>query len=114
MTTMTSDSDNPCVYLRAGKCVATCDGMCPKLKYEGMVDETCLNPPKQRSPYPNLEEFRKSGRNEVLDKILKDLSGDNPEVSDCDTKDDWYGYGWDDCREHIIEYIKELRKQEGK
>jgi hypothetical protein len=86
--------------------------MCPKLKYEGMVDETCLNPPKQRSPYPYLDEIRKSGRNDVLDKILKDLSGDNPEVSDCDTTDDWYGYGWDDCREHIIKYIERLRKGE--
>lgn len=51
-----------------------------------------------------------SGCDKVLDKILKDISGDNPDVTDCDTTDEWYGHGWDDCRDHITKYITDLRQ----
>jgi hypothetical protein len=40
---METNLKTQCVYLRAGKCVAKCDGMCPKIRFELMVNEECLN-----------------------------------------------------------------------
>jgi hypothetical protein len=46
-------------------------------------------------------------RNELLDEIIHDYdSGDHPEMSDCDTTDEWYGHGWDDCRFNFVENLK--------
>jgi hypothetical protein len=64
-----SPGNNSCVYLRVGKCIAKCDGMCPKLKYQSIVDEICFNPPKQPSPYLDIDAIRKEGMDKVLNKL---------------------------------------------
>jgi len=48
-------------------------------------------------------------KNDLLNKIIYDFdSGDRPDLSDCSTTDDWYGHGWDDCRDGFVQYLKNL------
>jgi hypothetical protein len=63
-------NNDPCVYLREGKCIAKCDGMCPKLRCQCIVDETCSNPPKQPSPYLDINTIRKDERDKVIDEVI--------------------------------------------
>jgi hypothetical protein len=46
----------------------------------------------------------------TLDNLIHEYdSGDHPEISDCDTTDEWYGHGWDDCRDAFVQHLKSLR-----
>jgi hypothetical protein len=46
---------------------------------------------------------------DILDELEKWVN--NRWEPDGDTTDDWYSHGWEDCREHIIRYIEELRQR---
>jgi hypothetical protein len=55
----------------------------------------------------------KTCSDDVLEEIIKTLeSGDNLEL-DCNTTDEWYGHGWDDCRENLVRFIKSIRSKAG-
>lgn len=66
-----------CVYLRDGKCIATCDALCQKLKYQCIVDETCSTI-IMRNPYerkitssPELTVFPTMSGKEFIEFLMR-------------------------------------------
>jgi hypothetical protein len=61
-------------------------------------------------PGPNGREIR----DKVLGEMVQRLDDSSNFDLDCNTTDEWYGHGWDDCRDNLINFVKELRKQSEK
>jgi len=58
----------------------------------------------------NTEQAIRDATLAAYDKIINEFeSGNNPDITDCDTTDEWYGHGWDDARTQFVDHIKSLR-----
>lgn len=59
----------------------------------------------------NIYSIKEEVYDSILKKIIVYLDGPENFELDCDTTEDWYGYGWDDCRTNLIRRIKDLSKE---
>jgi len=55
--------------------------------------------------------LKKKIYNDILKNIIKYLDGGENDELDCNTTDAWYGYGWTDCRDNLIQCLKSLPEE---
>lgn len=64
----------------------------------------------------SLKEHDAATELSIKDKLLGQLieeyeSGDNSDLTDCDTTDEWYGHGWEDATEKFVKHLKDIRSE---
>lgn len=52
--------------------------------------------------------IEQAAREKVLEELVSVLKSGNNVNLDCDTTDEWYGYGWEDCRDNLKTFIESL------
>lgn len=59
----------------------------------------------------NIYIIKEKMYDDIIERLIVYLDGSENFELDCDTTDDWYGHGWDDCRENLIRCLKSLPKE---
>ena len=64
----------------------------------------------QKPECPYIAVIESSIKDKLLGQLIEEYeSGDNSDLMDCNTTDEWYGHGWEDATDKFVKHLKDIR-----